>query len=106
MRLLTLTTTLALTVFYHAEIRSQIEAWAGMDQDPRVEAAIQLRCDSGPTSLHMSCAQELEQEFEAGIREPETIVRRHCTRFSNEWAIESERPLPICTELYGGWIEG
>ena len=54
----------------------------------------------------MDCARELEQEFASGTREPEAIVRRHCTRFTNEWTLNTERPLPICTELYGGWIKG
>ena len=106
MRLLALASTLALMAGYQAEIRSQVESWLGAGKDPRVQAAIELRCDSGPVSLHMDCANELEQEFASGIREPEAIVRRHCTRFTNEWAPESEHPLPICTELYGGWIEG
>ena len=106
MRFLALAATLALIIGYQAEIRSQIDVWLEADADPRVQAAIELRCDSGPTSLHMDCARELEQEFASGTREPEAIVRRHCTRFTNEWTLNTERPLPICTELYGGWIKG
>jgi hypothetical protein len=106
MRLFVFASALALATGYQADIRSQVDAWLGAEEDPKVQAAIQLRCESGPANLHLACARELEHEFESGAREPEAIVRRHCTRFSNEWAVEAERPLPICTELYGGWIEG
>ena len=106
MRLLALAAGLALTASYQTEIRSQIGIWLGLDEDPHVQAAIELRCDSNPDDLHGDCAGDLEREFASGRREPEAIIRRHCTRFTNEWALDTEQPLPICTELYGGWIEG
>ena len=89
-----------------SQIRSRIDDWRGIEADPRVDAAIKLRCDSGPAPLRADCAQELEREFASEVRSPEAILRRHCTRFANEWTAGVEQPAPICDELYGGWIEG
>jgi hypothetical protein len=106
MRLLVLLVALGLAIHFRMEIASQLETWAAPPVDPHVAAAIDLRCDSEPVPLRDDCARELEQDFVSGLREPETIVRRHCTRLPNDWMLESEPPLPICRELYGGWIRG
>jgi len=106
MRLLVLLVTLGLAIQFRVEIASQLERWTRPSDDPHVAAAIDLRCESEPIALRDDCARDLEQDFVSGVREPETIVRRHCTRISNDWMLESEPPLPICRELYGGWIQG
>jgi len=107
MKLLFFLGTLALIATYGTELHSRVDRWIGGESDPHVQAAIDLRCQSGPAAFRVDCARELRRDFEAGAREPASIVKRHCTRFSNEWAVAAQRrPLPICTELYGGWIEG
>jgi hypothetical protein len=107
MKLLAFLGALALIATQGPTIRSRLEAWLGGEGDPHAEAAIELRCDSDSTVLRTDCARELRRDFESGVLEPETIVKRHCTRFPNDWASAAPpRPLPICAELYGGWIEG
>jgi hypothetical protein len=106
MRWLALVGTLALLVGSGDRLWSEYESWTGAKSDPRVEAAIELRCANDPAPLQDDCARELERNFAENVREPEAIVRRHCTRFTNEWTLEIEEPYTICTELYGGWIQG
>jgi hypothetical protein len=106
MRWIALVGGLALLLTQAPELRARAEAWLGVESDPRVQAAIELRCPADSSFLRADCARELEQDFAAGRREPESIVRPHCTRFENDWALHAEPPLPICTELYGGWIKG
>jgi len=106
MRLLILLVPLALAIHFRMEIASRLETWTTPPVDRHVAAAIDLRCESEPAPLRGECARELEQDFVSGTREPETFVRRHCTRISNQWTLEFEPPLPICRELYGGWIRG
>jgi hypothetical protein len=75
--------------------------------DPHVVAAIELRCASQETGVFRdNCAKDLRRDFDQGVREPETIVRLHCTQFSSDWALSERAPDSICRELYGGWIEG
>lgn len=106
MRPLVLLVALGLAIHFRMEIASQLETWTTPSDDPRVAAAIELRCNAEPVPLRDDCARELEQDFVTGVREPETIVRRHCTRVRSDWMLESEPPLPICRDLYGGWIRG
>jgi len=74
--------------------------------DPLVRPAIALRCDEVAFGTRADCEQELLREFSSGAAEPEAIVRRHCTRYANRWSEDAEQPAPVCSELYGGWIEG
>ena len=106
MRWLALAGILALLVGYGDRIQSGYETWTGKKADPRVEAAIDLRCGDESVVLRTECARELRRDFQTGARHPEAIVRPHCTRFMNDWSLEIEQPSTICTELYGGWIEG
>jgi len=106
MRWLALAGILALLATNTDRLRSEYEAWTGETTDPRVQAAIELRCANDPVSLRDACAQDLQRDFQEDVREPEAIVRRHCTRFSSEWTLDLEEPSTICRDLYGGWIEG
>jgi hypothetical protein len=76
------------------------------DADPHVQPAIALRCDDEPAGTRAECEHELRRDFASGARQPEAIVRRHCTRYANRWAEEADPPSRLCSELYGGWIEG
>lgn len=91
---------------FGTNIPSIINEWIDGKEDPTVHAAISLRCDSGDADLRAACALDLQRDIDAGIQKPEMIVRLHCTRFTNVWALESKNPSPFCQELYGGWIEG
>lgn len=98
---------LALMIHFRAEIRTQIESWTTPEENVHVEAAIDLRCDSEPIPLRDDCARDLHADLVSGTIEAETIIRRHCTRITSQWALEPQRPpSPICRELYGGWIRG
>ena len=75
--------------------------------DPHVVAAIELRCASKEAGVFRhNCAKDLRRDFDHGVREPEKIVRLHCTQLSNDWALAARTPDSICKELYGGWVEG
>jgi hypothetical protein len=76
------------------------------DADPHVRPAIALRCHAEPAGARAECEHALRRDFASGARQPEAIMRRHCTRFANRWAEDAEPPSPVCSELYGGWIEG
>jgi hypothetical protein len=106
MRWLVFVGILALLVGSGDRLQNGFESWIGEESDPRVEAAIELRCANDPAPLRDDCARELERDFATNVREPEEIVRRHCTRFTSEWTLEVDEPSTICTELYGGWIQG
>jgi hypothetical protein len=107
MKLLAFLGALVLIASQGATLRSRIETWLEGKSDSHAEAAIALRCDSDSTAVRSHCADELRRDFESGVLEPESIVKRHCTRFPNDWASAAPAsPLPICAELYGGWIEG
>jgi len=98
----------ALTAFgaFGTDIPTDIDTWINRDEGPTVHAAIQLRCDSGAEDLRAECAKDLQRDIDTGVAKPDTIVRVHCTRFTNAWTLEAESPSEICQELYGGWIEG
>jgi hypothetical protein len=106
MRFLFWMTIVALGVGVVPNLRNEVASFFVPAPDPRVEAAVELRCADEIAGLRDECARELRHDFEAGMREPETIVRRHCTRVVSDWAMDIPRPLPICDELYGGWIRG
>ena len=91
---------------FRAELPARIDTWINGDEGPTFHAAIALRCDSGAAELRVECANDLQRDIDTGVQKPDTIVRLHCTRFTNTWALESESPSAICQELYGGWIEG
>jgi hypothetical protein len=74
--------------------------------DPHVQPAIALRCDEASANARAECEHELRREFASGTIHPEAIVRRHCTRYANRWSEDAEPPARVCSELYGGWIEG
>jgi hypothetical protein len=106
MRALVVTSILALMISHSPALFSGAKALFFEDHDPHLRHAIALRCDDPSQSDRDSCEQELRSEFASGAREPEAIVRRHCTRFANRWATEAEPASSVCHELYGGWIEG
>jgi len=74
-------------------------------EDPHAAAAIELRCADEMDAFRDDCEEELEKNFELGVREPEEILRRHCTRFTSDWALTPSSPPNICQEMYGGWIK-
>jgi hypothetical protein len=96
-----------LLAVYHGwdEIQAQWDMVSSRN-DPHTAPAIALRCADQPPALEHDCAQDLRREFEAGTQVPESIVRRHCTRYENRWAGEGEPPSDLCLQMYGGWIEG
>ncbi len=106
MRTLFIVTALAFLVGALPEIREAATNYLEPEIDPRVEVAIELRCAEEIPAFRDDCARELRQDFEVGAREPEEIVRLHCTRIESDWAIHTRSPMPICDELYGGWIKG
>jgi len=87
------------------DIRAQLDA-VSRPSDPHAGPAIALRCADQTPALEHDCAQDLRRDFEAGTQVPESIVRRHCTRYQNRWAGDGEPPSDLCLQIYGGWIEG
>lgn len=73
--------------------------------DPREAAAIEVRCAEEHEAFRDDCALELKRDFELGVRQPDTILRMHCTRFSSEWAARPPAARAVCEEIFGGWIE-
>lgn len=106
MRLLILIAALGLTTWSSPVFRDWSATLFEKSSDPHSVAAIELRCASELDSLREDCARDLRHDFDLGLREPETIVRLHCTKFSSDWAITPRTPLSICNEIYGGWIKG
>ena len=107
MRFFILTAALCLIAWSTPEFRAWSKTLLEDHDDPHIVAAIELRCASKENgTFRTQCARELERDFERGIRQPEAIVRLHCSRFSSDWAPTSHSPDSICEELYGGWIEG
>ena len=106
MRLLGWTLIIGLLAATIPQVRTEAKSLFEPQSNPRVEAAIDLRCVGEPLAFRDDCARELRHDFKVGLREPEEIVRRRCTRIQSDWAIHTRAPLPICNELYGGWIKG
>jgi len=107
MRYFVLTAALCLMAWCTPEFRAWSAALLEDHDDPHVVAAIEVRCASKEAGVFRdNCAKELRRDFEHGVREPETIVRLHCTQFSSDWAPSAPTPDSICKELYGGWVEG
>jgi hypothetical protein len=107
MRSFVLTAALCLMAWCAPEFRDWSAALLEDRDDPHVVAAIELRCAPKEAGVfHDNCASDLRRDFDHGVREPETIVRLHCTQFSSDWALRSRIPDPICEQLYGGWVEG
>ena len=107
MRFFILTAALCLMAWATPEFRTWSTSLLEDRDDPHVVAAIELRCASKEASVFDDdCAKALQRDFDRGVREPETIVRLHCTQFSSDWGLTSRTPDSICKELYGGWIEG
>jgi hypothetical protein len=75
-------------------------------QDPHLLPAVALRCEDEPVNRQLRCERDLIHDFETGSQVAESIVRRHCTRFTNGWAEEGKPPSDVCLQIYGGWIEG
>ncbi len=105
MRLIVLLAGLGLMAWSSPEVR----AWSGVlvldREDPRAAAAIELRCASEMDVFRDDCAEEMQKNFELGVREPEEILRLHCTRYTSDWSISPTAPPSICKEMYGGWIQ-
>jgi hypothetical protein len=105
MRFIVLITALGLIGWSSPELRE----WTGIlvpeRSDPRAAAAIELRCASEMDAFRDDCAEELQKNFDLGVREPEAILRLHCTRYTNEWSLTPSAAPSICEEMYGGWIE-
>ena len=106
MRFFILTAAVCLVAWSSPEIRAWSSSLLADPVDPHALAAIELRCATEMDAFRDDCARELQRDFELGVREAETIVRRHCTQFSSDWAPATRAPLPICEEIYGGWIKG
>ena len=107
MRFLILTAALCLMTWSIPEFRTWSATLIENRDDPHVDAAIQLRCAAKENSAFRDeCARDLQRDFAHGVREPEAIVRLHCSRLSSDWAPTTRSPDSICEELYGGWIEG
>jgi len=106
MRFLITTAAVCLVAWSTPEFRAWSASLFEDSSDPHAVAAIELRCASKEVpSFHDDCAKDLQREFDLGVSEPETIVRLHCTQFSNDWATSSRTPPSICKEIYGGWIK-
>jgi hypothetical protein len=106
MRILILIAALGLITWSSPAFRAWSATLFEEKHDPHAVAAIELRCASELDSLRGNCARDLQSDFDLGLREPETIVRLHCTKFSSDWANTPRTPLSICNEIYGGWIKG
>jgi hypothetical protein len=105
MRWIIMTAALGLMAWSSPGLHSGIANLFGNPVDPRAEAAIELRCGSERAAFRDECALELKRDFELGVREPEAILRLHCTRFSSDWTNRPSATSSICEKIYGGWIE-
>ena len=106
MRFMILTAALGLMMWSIPEFRTWSTTLIEDPADPHAVAAIELRCASKEAAaFRKNCAEELQREFDLGVREPETIVRLHCTQFSSDWSSAQRTPPFVCTEIYGGWIK-
>jgi hypothetical protein len=104
MRFLIITAALGLLAWSSPGLRTWVESRVERPVDPKAAAAIELRCGSEKEAFRDECARELKRDFELGVRQPDAILRVHCTRVSNDWAREPVSASPICQEIYGGWI--
>jgi hypothetical protein len=105
MRWIIMTAALGLIAWSSPGVHARIESLFEDSVDPRAEAAIELRCGSEQEAFRDECARELTRDFELGVREPEAILRLHCTRFASDWTSEPSAASSICEKIYGGWIE-
>lgn len=106
MRFFILMAALCLMAWSSPELRAWSKTLLEDPADTHAVAAIELRCAGEVGALRDDCAEDLQRDFDLGVREPETIVRLHCTRFPSDWELTSRNPLSICKEIYGGWING
>lgn len=104
MRFFIITAALGLLAWSSPGFRSFAESLVEQPVDPKAAAAIELRCGSEKQAFRDECARELKRDFELGVREPDAILRPHCTRVSSDWSREAESASAICKEIYGGWI--
>ncbi len=74
------------------------------EQDQDVQLAISIRCGELHGEMRVACETRWEEQFEAGLRDPESVVQLHCTRWQSPWTAEKSKPPALCTERYGGWI--
>ena len=105
MRLIILTAAVGLMAWSNPSVHAWVGNLIQDPVDPRAAAAIELRCASEHEVFRDDCALELQRDFELGVREPEAILRLHCTRFSSDWAPQQSEALSVCEKIYGGWIE-
>lgn len=106
MRFFILTAALCLMAWSTPEFRAWSAALLEDRDDPHTVAAIELRCASIEVGASRDdCRRELQHDFDLGVREPESIVRLHCTQFSSDWAATPRTPPAVCKEIYGGWIK-
>jgi hypothetical protein len=92
-------------LFHGQELISNAQELIADDTDPYIQTATALRCGSEPASVASECVRALHKDFETGIRKPEEVVRRHCTRFDNSWSDEVQRTSDLCSGLAAGLIE-
>jgi hypothetical protein len=73
--------------------------------DPDHHRALELRCGELDGWQRSECETELVARFDSGDSNPESILRRHCTRLHNVWQ-QAPMPTPptVCTQRFGGWL--
>jgi hypothetical protein len=105
MRWIIITAAVCLMAWSNTDARTWIENLIEEPADPHVAAAIEVRCASEEGAFREECALDLQRDFELGVREPESILRLHCTRVPSDWAQRARTADSICERIYGGWIE-
>lgn len=105
MRYVILTAIVGFVAATHPDVRDWAKSLVVDPVDPRAAAAIEVRCAEEHEAFRDDCALELQRDFELGVREPDTILRMHCTRYASDWATQPPAARQVCEEIFGGWIE-
>jgi hypothetical protein len=105
MRIVIFTALVGLMAATNPDVRDWTKELFVHPVDPREAAAIEVRCAEEHEAFRDDCALELKRDFELGVRQPDTILRMHCTRYASDWAARPPAAREVCREIFGGWIE-
>jgi hypothetical protein len=90
-------------------LRPILEATALVEPEPHPDhhRALELRCGELDGWRRSECETHLVARFDSGDSNPESILRRHCTRVYNVWQ-QAPTPTPpaVCRQRFGGWLAG
>ena len=96
MRLLVLISILGLAAIHGQDLYELGRERLGPPRDdPQTLDALEVRCGDAQGRERTHCEADLRHAFQNGGRQPEEIVKLHCTRFDNGW-VAQEADLDVC----------